>query len=116
MAGHAHDCAGGLAVRPPMLLPETSERTIRELTWEHCGIVRERAGLQTAIRTLERTEWSPADAPDLAATELRNMHQVASLIARCALWREESRGAHFRTDFPDKSEAFLKPSRISRCP
>ena len=32
--------------------------------------------------------------------ELRNIHAVALLIARCALAREESRGAHFRMDFP----------------
>jgi L-aspartate oxidase len=34
--------------------------------------------------------------------ETRNMHLVVSLIARCALAREESRGAHFRSDFPQK--------------
>ena len=36
------------------------------------------------------------------------MHQVALLIARCALAREESRGAHFRTDYPETRDAFRK--------
>jgi aspartate oxidase len=41
------------------------------------------------------------------------MHQVAGLIAGRALWREESRGAHYRTDFPEKRTEFLRPSRTS---
>jgi L-aspartate oxidase len=112
MSSHARDTIAGKAVRPPMLIPAITEREVRELTWECCGIVRDRAGLESAIRTLERTEWKPTASPTLAATELRNMHQVAALIANCALWREESRGAHYRTDFPEKRPEFLKPSRV----
>jgi len=114
MSSHAQDCISGNAVRPLLLVPDTVERHIRDLTWEHCGIVRDREGLESAILTLNRAEWRLAATPTLAATELRNIHQVASLIARCALWREESRGAHFRTDFPEKSPAFLHPSRVSQ--
>ena len=44
--------------------------------------------------------------------EERNVRQVALLIARCALAREESRGAQFRTDFPLKSDAFARHSVI----
>jgi L-aspartate oxidase len=113
MSSHAGDSVAGDVVRPPMLIPDIAERQIRELTWEHCGIVRDRAGLESAIRTLDCTAWTPAASPTLAAIELRNMHQVAALIARCALWREESRGAHYRTDFPETRVEFLKPSRVS---
>jgi aspartate oxidase len=46
----------------------------------------------------------PAPAPLGSA----NMREVALLIARCALAREESRGAHFRTDYPAKRPEFAK--------
>ncbi len=114
MRSEARAIAGATPMREPMYAPATNERAVRELTWERCGIVRDRAGLETAIRTLDGAEWSVVDTPALATIELRNMHLVATLIARCALWREESRGAHFRTDFPDKREEFARASRVSR--
>jgi aspartate oxidase len=42
------------------------------------------------------------------------MQQVALLIARCAAARLESRGAHYRTDFPAKSPEFLKHTVASK--
>jgi L-aspartate oxidase len=42
------------------------------------------------------------------------MHQVAYLISAAALAREESRGGHYRTDFPEKSPAFEKHSILKR--
>ncbi len=113
MSAHRQDALSGAGVAAPMLVPKTTESAIRELTWECCGIVRNRAGLENAIATLNRTEWAPAEAPALPLIELRNMHQVAALIARCALEREESRGAHYRTDFPEKRPEFARASRIS---
>jgi L-aspartate oxidase len=124
MSGHRHDQATGTPAPAPLMMPASeqaeqrtaTERGIRELTWDCCGIVRDRAGLAAAIHALDRTEWTQAAAPALAAIELRNMHQVAALIARCALWREESRGAHYRTDFPDKRPEFARASLVSRAP
>ncbi len=116
MSTHANDSPPGTAIRPPILVPAIAEREIRDLTWEHCGIVRDRAGLESALATLDRVKLSPIVAPTLAAVELRNMYQVAGLIASAALWREESRGAHYRTDFPEKRAEFLQPSRASILP
>lgn len=42
------------------------------------------------------------------ALDLHNLMTISEAIARCALMRKESRGAHFRLDFPDKSEEFAK--------
>ena len=49
--------------------------------------------------------------PSRQAHEACNILTVARLIARCALAREESRGAHYRSDFPLKNET--KPPRHS---
>jgi L-aspartate oxidase len=108
-----HQELAGEAVRPPLLAPESSEAQLRDLTWEYCGIARNRNGLESAIHYLDRVIWEPVSQPSLATIELRNLHEVAGLIARCALWREESRGAHYRTDFPEKREEFLRASSIS---
>jgi L-aspartate oxidase len=77
---------------------------IQRIAWERCGIVRDGDGLRAACAALDRAESAaPAFTPERA--EARNMQQVALLIARSALAREESRGAHFRTDFPGKQAA-----------
>jgi len=98
---------------PPLLVPDMTEAQIRALTWENCGILHNHAGLQEAVAVLERAAWVQPSRVSLAAAELRNIWQVAILIARCALWREESRGAHYRTDFPMKRSEFLRPSSIT---
>jgi L-aspartate oxidase len=88
----------------------------RELAWTHCGIIRSGEGLSRAVSDLEALEKDSTGASELTPerSEARNVHRVALLIARCALAREESRGAHFRTDFPAKRTEFQKHSVISR--
>ncbi len=47
--------------------------------------------------------------------EVRNMREVALLISRCAVARQESRGGHYRTDYPDKSAEYQKHSLAASC-
>jgi L-aspartate oxidase len=84
---------------------------IRALAWEHCGIVREPAGLQSVCRRLEEAR-RPCAAASPQSAEAGNMRQVVLLMARCALAREESRGAHFRRDYPHKQAGFEKHSVV----
>jgi L-aspartate oxidase len=73
--------------------------------------VREGKVLRRALTQLD--EWSEKLPPpkSRAACEARNLYTVARLIARSALAREESRGAHYRLDFPEHNDArFLKHS------
>jgi L-aspartate oxidase len=93
--------------------PRGESVKFRELAWAQCGIVRCADGLRHAVAALES---DPEDGCEFRPerSEARNIRQNAWLIARCALAREESRGAHFRTDFPAKRPEFEKHSVISR--
>ncbi len=108
----ARDMTGGepLASLPPerdWRVPPLHDRgaaqvaanTIRAAMWEHAGIVRSAAGLRTCLSILDDLE---ARLP-AGATEEMNLVATGRLIARSALLREESRGGHFRSDFPCES-------------
>jgi L-aspartate oxidase len=62
---------------------------------------------------LAGVELKPAAQANRQSHELRNIHTVALLIARCALAREESRGGHYRVDFPEPRTEFQKHSQVS---
>ena len=64
--------------------------------WEHAGIVRTADGLRRCLRALDEIA---ANLPE-GATEEQNLVTTGQLIARSALLREESRGGHYRADFP----------------
>jgi len=78
--------------------------SVRELMWRSVGLFRTREGLAAAVDMLERAAVS---APPSTADGWRdrNLLTVARLIARAALRREESRGGHFRADFPERDDA-----------
>jgi len=84
---------------------------IQDLMWKDVGIVRSATGLQRAVHHLERLTSRLAHPKTRRAHEARNLQTVGLLVARAALAREESRGAHYRTDFPSLNDAkFLKHS------
>ncbi|HUI77231.1 MAG TPA: L-aspartate oxidase [Bryobacteraceae bacterium] len=97
----------------PFEAPERTAAEYRRIAWDHCGIVRCGDGLRQALAQLEADRLQPAEFT-LERAEARNIREVALLIAQCAFAREESRGAHFRTDFPAKRVEFEKHSLISR--
>jgi L-aspartate oxidase len=84
-------------------------KRVRRLMWERVGILRSRQSLQRALMEFEQIER----ARSLRAPS-RNFVTVALLVARAALWREESRGAHFRHDFPARDDARWRVHSIAR--
>ena len=78
---------------------------VRSITWEKIGIVRERTELEGAVARLEELAGAVTEAPATRrGLETGNMARVALMIGRSAHFREESRGAHFRKDFPERDD------------
>ncbi len=86
---------------------------IRDLMWRDVGIVRTGSRLKQAIQELQKLTGDHQQPCSRSGCEAANIRQVALLIAHLALAREESRGAHYRTDFPQHNDArFRKHSVI----
>lgn len=95
-------------------LPFGLTTELKELMWTGCGVVRDRTGLERALAGIdelaERVDKIAVPGPKETnfawqeALDLANQLVVARLVAHSALLREESRGAHYRSDFPDTDD------------
>ncbi|MEE8484378.1 MAG: L-aspartate oxidase [Nitrospinota bacterium] len=79
---------------------------VQKLLWEHAGIMRDGKGLQTALKQIEKWASEEEDEDEAVPTRKLNLLTTAKLVIEGALWRKESRGAHFRTDFPEPLEKY----------
>ena len=84
------------SLAPHRTHPLAIVQELRTLMSTHVGVVREQAGLVQALNEIKRIERAASAAPSLL-----NMVTAAKLITAAALMRTESRGGHFRTDFPE---------------
>jgi len=88
---------------------------IREVMWREVGILRSGKELAEAIKQLESLELPKPEKTAREAHELRNLHALALLMARSGLARQESRGSHYRSDFPFRNdENFAKHSVVQK--
>jgi len=82
--------------------------SLRSLMWRHVGVERSGDSLAEALATVEG--WCryvlPQQFADPQGWQLQNMLEVARLMIRGAIRRDETRGVHFRADHPDTSEAW----------
>ncbi|MEJ7554982.1 MAG: FAD-dependent oxidoreductase [Aquificaceae bacterium] len=95
-----------------------------EITWEKMGIFRDEKSLQSAYEELSELleRWENIPVVDkskvfntnlIEVLELRNMLHLARAVAYCALHRRESRGGHYREDYPERDdENFLKHTLV----
>jgi L-aspartate oxidase len=88
---------------PPPALAE-----LQRLMWHAAGIVRDAAGLESAAHTLSAWDAAMPGPRTREEHELANLILVARLVVDAALRRTESRGAHFRADFPTADDAWLR--------
>lgn len=104
--------AAGYSNGPVSVPVETAVAQIQALMWNHAGIVRTGSGLKQAIGGLEDIGPPLAHPRTRREFEARNLQLNGLLVARSALAREESRGAHYRTDYPDHNDAKFRKHSI----
>jgi L-aspartate oxidase len=106
----AHGCV-------PARRAERVIRRVQEWMWEDVGVVRDGAGLERALRRLRSLAARGGEGgAQRRGAEARNLLATAEAVTRLALWRRESRGAHFRSDFPRKSRRYRRHSWLRPAP
>jgi len=100
---------------PNQAHPESPLRAqIRDIMWRHVGILRDGKELKAALAQLESLEI-PATVSTREENELKNLHTLAKVVTRSAIAREESRGSHYRGDFPYREDDdFQKHSLVRK--
>jgi L-aspartate oxidase len=112
---HAGKTANGKLEQPADGAATDTERfiqSVQQLMWSKVGIVRSRQGLTEAVQWLQAAAKELPPPSTRRNCEARNIHTAALLIARSALARLESRGAHYRTDYPEHDDTKFKKHSI----
>ncbi|MBI5282663.1 MAG: L-aspartate oxidase [Candidatus Solibacter usitatus] len=112
--GAAETAVRRCAELPQLEVPDSTAAYLRSLASKHCGILRSGDELESAVRILRGMQRQSAGRVDRELVELANTAAVVELVARCALARRESRGAHRRIDYPEAEPHFQKHSMIQR--
>lgn len=99
--------APGPDSRPQGLLdPATTER-LQQLMTDLAGVLRSGPGLRQAAAQLRELGEQQSAKPGLAAWEATNLHVLATALVAAATAREETRGSHWREDYPDASQSWV---------
>lgn len=111
--GDSRDSSRG-AVSSSLSLIDEQRARLQQMMWRKAGLLRDAEGLRSAADELvEIGERLPVTV-ERPAIELRNLHAVAASIVQAALGREESRGAHFRNDFPRHDDLRFRKHSVIR--
>ena len=105
LKGSALGFSPDYATSPPAFV-EAPERvdSIGVIAWNAAGLVRERETLDAALLDLQSLPVARRPL-DRAALEARSVLTAATHVIRAAVMREESRGSHYRSDFPERDDA-----------
>ncbi|HEY5639389.1 MAG TPA: L-aspartate oxidase [Dehalococcoidia bacterium] len=109
--GRSEPAPDALSLRPlPAVAPGAADvppltrEALQELMWQDTGIVRDGESLARAASVLAAWQSAMAAPADRPSQELADLLTCCRLVTEAALAREESRGAHYRTDFPQPRE------------
>ncbi len=104
--------------------PQDFKNRIKSLMWEKVAIVRDEKTLNEALKELQemQKELNDLNVNDkkqyntelVTALEVINMVEICILTVKSAILRRESRGAHFRSDFPESKDEWKKSIIISK--
>ena len=75
-------------------------KRVKRVMWERVGIVRDKVSMERALSEFEQISRANLSNPS------RNFLALAMLVTKASLWRKESRGGHFRTDYPETLDAW----------
>ena len=105
--------AGGTGEASPLTgipLPQAriDRRELQNLMWDSAGVHRSVERLEAAAETLAGWRFVPSASLTISELENRNLLEIGRLLIAAALERRESRGAHFRSDFPYVSAKFAR--------
>jgi len=94
--------------------PFELRRQLKELNWNRVGVARQEPDLTEALATIDKLAEAAAEMKVVGgpvynmmyttALDLRNLLDVSRMVAASARLRDESRGAHYRQDFPDQRD------------
>lgn len=104
------DWAEPLAVEISAGAEEFTRADLQQLMWDAVGLARTGEGLRQAAAVLAR--WRAPEVTDAKSAEDANLLVVARAVVASALAREESRGCHFRRDFPEADPALAVHSCV----
>lgn len=98
--------------------PFEVEKTLRKLASEFLGVGRAANGLKQALGKVKQLQETPLKVSSTAelikAMEVKNLLFTAEMVARGALQREESRGQHYRDDYPEELAKWLKWTTVEK--
>ncbi len=98
-------------------LPGVKEplQEIRDLMWKTVGIMRNAKDLAHTLERLRACNLPQEEKRSRHSAELKSIHTLAQLIAHSALTREESRGSHYRSDFPYRNDDDFQKHSVIAC-
>ena len=95
----------GTERRPAGLVEGGVRRALQETMTEQAGVLRTATGLVAAGERLAALAAAGGEQVDLEAWEATNLLTISTALAETALFREETRGSHWREDYPERDDA-----------
>ena len=111
-------------IKEGSIKPQEFKENIKRLMWEKVAIVREEKTLNEALKELQEmqedlvnlnvSDKKQYNTELVTALEVINMVEICILTVKSAILRRESRGAHFRSDFPETDDNWKKSIVMSK--